>query len=149
MKTISDLDAKRRKYAQEYYADRVTPDMIDSLLFNQVFVFGSNVSGMHGGGAAATAVRLFGAQMGKGEGLQGQSYAIPTMERLENTGAAVHRFCQFAKEHPEKQFLVTKIGCGIAGYDVKEIAPFFEEAIDVQNVSLPRQFWEVLGIRMF
>ncbi|MDY3733995.1 MAG: hypothetical protein SOZ98_04180, partial [Sodaliphilus sp.] len=72
------------------------------------------------------------------------SYAIPTMEGEESTKRAVERFVQFAQEHPELKFLVTPIGCGIAGYTPKEIAPMFETAVTLKNVYLPKIFWEVL-----
>ena len=86
----------------------------------------------------------FGAVWGNGEGLQGQSYAIPTMEGYENIGPAVERFIGFAKEHTELTFLVTPIGCGIAGYRAEEIAPLFGGALDLENVFLPEGFLKVL-----
>ena len=121
--------------------NRVTPERIDSLAENEIFVFGSNAKGMHGGGAAYTALVKFGAIMGQGEGLQGQSYAIPTMGTLKETEQAVQRFIQFAKDHPEMRLLVTKIGCGIAGYTPADIAPMFTGAVDVDNIYLPKEFW--------
>lgn len=127
-----------------YTPSRVTPEYITELQPNEVFVFGSNVRGMHYGGAAAFAVGRFGAIMGQGEGLQGQSYAIPTMEGMENMRAAVDRFIDFAKEHPELTFLVTPIGCGIAGYTPAEIAPLFAAAKNLDNVHLPNSFWNCL-----
>lgn len=127
---------------------RITPKYISVLQPNEVFVFGSNARGRHYGGAAAFAVKRFGAIMGQGEGLQGQSYAIPTMEGLDNMRAAVARFIAFAKEHGELLFLVTPIGCGIAGYTPKEIAPLFLEAVALPNICLLKSFWENLqGIR--
>ncbi len=122
---------------------RITPDYISDLRPNEVFVFGSNVRGKHYGGAAAFAVKRFGAIMGQGEGLQGQSYAIPTMEGMENMRAAVDRFIAFAQEHPELIFLVTPIGCGIAGYTPEDIAPLFAAAKTLDNVHLPNSFWVV------
>ena len=124
------------------YSHRFTPDHIRDLEPDQIFVFGSNAAGMHGGGAALTAVKKFGAIMGQGEGLQGQSYAIPTMEGLDETRAAVQRFIQFADCHPEMTFLVTRIGCGIAGYTPRDIAPMFVDAICLNNIYLPEDFWE-------
>ncbi|MBQ9532670.1 MAG: hypothetical protein IJR71_01720 [Prevotella sp.] len=112
---------------------------------NEVFVFGSNAAGLHGGGAAAYAMRRFGAVWGQGEGFQGQSYAIPTMEGVERMKAAVGRFIQFADQHPDQRFLVTRIGCGIAGYRVRDVAPLFKDCIRLENVALPSDFWEVLG----
>ena len=126
---------------------RVTPEYISELRPNEVFVFGSNVRGMHYGGAAAFAVRRFGAVMGQGEGLQGRSYAIPTMEGMKNMRAAVDRFIAFAKEHTELIFLVTPIGCGIAGYTPAEIAPLFAAAKTLDNVHLPNSFWNCLSTK--
>lgn len=124
---------------------RVTPDNIKALEPNEIFVFGSNLGGMHGGGAAALAWRKFGAVMGQGEGLQGQSYAIPTMHGgVEAIAPYVDRFIDFAKAHPELTFLVTRIGCGIAGFKDSEIAPLFKNAVNVSNIILPQTFWDVL-----
>lgn len=124
---------------------RITPEYISVLQPNEVFVFGSNVRGMHYGGAAAFAVKRFGAIMGQGEGLQGRSYAIPTMEGMENMHAAVDRFIAFAQEHPELTFLVTPIGCGIAGYTPEDIAPLFAAAKTLDNVHLPDSFWKYIA----
>ena len=139
---------RKRQYAKEYYGQRVSNDRIDHLEENEIFVFGSNVSGYHGGGAAAYAVREFGAIWGQGEGLQGQSYAIPTMEGIAEMSEAIRRFTSFAAEHPELRFLVTRIGCGIAGYSVGQVAPLFKECIPLENVALPFDFWEALGLKM-
>lgn len=125
---------------------RITPEYISELRPNEVFVFGSNARGMHYGGAAAFAVGRFGAIMGQGEGLQGQSYAIPTMEGMENMQAAVDRFIAFAKEHTELIFLVTPIGCGIAGYTPEEVAPLFLKAATLPNLCLPDSFWKCMSI---
>jgi len=119
-----------------------SPERITSLEDGEIFVFGSNANGYHGGGAAAFAMDRFGAEWGNGEGLQGQSYAIPTMEGPVRMAAAVHRFCDFAAAHPELKFLVTEIGCGIAGYSVIQVAPMFQEALALPNVMLPKRFWE-------
>ena len=108
---------------------RTTPEFITSLEPNEIFVFGSNLRGMHGGGAAYVALRKFGAVMGQGVGLQGQSYAIPTMQGgVETIRPYVDEFIQFAREHSDLLFYVTRIGCGIAGFRDEEIAPLFEEA---------------------
>ena len=125
-------------------AYRITPERISSLLPGQVFVFGSNCFGHHAGGAARFALDHYGAVWGQGEGMQGQSYAIPTMEGIENIGPAVERFIAYAKEHTELTFLVTPVGCGIAGYRAEEIAPFFKGAEDIVNVYLPESFLKVL-----
>jgi uncharacterized protein (DUF1810 family) len=124
---------------------RITPDYITRLGTNEIFVFGSNEQGLHYGGAAKAALENFGAIMGQGNGLQGKSYAIPTMSGLGITGEYVKEFCEFAKAHPEKHFLVTPIGCGIAGFTEYEIAPLFEICRDVDNISLPASFWDVIG----
>lgn len=124
---------------------RFTPDFIRELAPGEVFVFGSNLRGMHGGGAAALAYRKFGAVWGKGTGLQGSSYAIPTMHGgVESVRPYVDEFVQFAACHPELHFYVTRIGCGIAGFRDAEIAPLFAAAVGLSNVSLPRSFVLVL-----
>ena len=124
--------------------ERITPEMIDSLKKGEIFVFGSNMYGNHAGGAARFAVQRFGAIWGQGEGLQGQSYAIPTMEGMSNMIPAINRFTAFAREHKELRFYVTAIACGIAGYTPDEIAPQFKDAARLENVCLPRSFWEVI-----
>lgn len=124
---------------------RITPDRITRLAPNEVFVFGSNEQGLHYGGAAKAAHETFGAIMGQGNGLQGKSYAIPSMSGIGVMGEYVKEFCEFAKAHPEKRFLVTEIGCGIAGYSVDEVAPLFECCRDVDNISLPASFWDFIG----
>ena len=127
---------------------KYTPEFITELAEDEVFVFGSNLAGMHGGGAAATAHRCFGAVWGKGVGLQGRSYAIPTMQGgVETIKPYVDGFIEFAKSHPELRFLVTKIGCGIAGFRDEQIAPLFAEAIDVKNIILPHDFVEIIKNR--
>ena len=124
---------------------KYTPEFITELAEDEVFVFGSNLAGMHGGGAAATAHRCFGAVWGKGVGLYGRSYAIPTMQGgVETIKPYVDKFIEFAKSHQEQRFLVTKIGCGIAGFRDEQIAPLFAEAIDVKNIILPRNFVEII-----
>lgn len=124
---------------------RITPQWIENLKENEIFVFGSNLAGMHGGGAARTARLHYGAVMGQGVGLQGQSYAIPTMQGgVETIRPYVDEFIAFAKQHPDKQFLVTPIGCGIAGFEPEDIAPLFEGAKTVENISLPESFWDVI-----
>lgn len=140
---------RKRQYAKEYYGPRVSNDRIDHLEENEIFVFGSNASGYHSGGAAAYAMRKFGAIWGQGEGLQGQSYAIPTMEGIAEMSEAIRRFTSFAAEHPELRFLVTRVGCGVAGYSVSQIAPLFKECIPLENVALPSDFWDVLGLKMY
>ena len=124
---------------------RISPRWINSLEKNEVFVFGSNLQGMHGGGAAHVAHEHFGAIWGQGTGLQGQSYAIPTMHGgVDVIAPYVKDFIAFAKEHPELKFLVTEIGCGIAGFKASEMAPLFKEALEVENIHLPERFIEEL-----
>ena len=116
-----------------------TPDFITHLKPNEVFVFGSNLAGHHGGGAARIALERFGAIYGQGVGLQGQSYAIPTMQGgVETIKPYVDEFISFAQNHPDLTFLVTRIGCGIAGFDDSEIAPLFADAHLVPNIVLPK-----------
>lgn len=124
--------------------DRITPSWINVLKENEVFVFGSNCQGMHMGGAARVAYNKFGAEWGNGEGLQGQSYALPTMEGLDNTKTSIENFTKYAKSHQELKFFVTPIGCGIAGYTPQELAPFFKDAAQLDNIFLPISFWKVL-----
>ena len=116
----------------------VTPDFITRLEPNEVFVFGSNLAGMHGGGAARIAFEQFGAEWGVGVGPTGQCYAIPTMQGgVETIRPYVDDFICYAKQHPERTFLVTRIGCGIAGFTDEQIAPLFSAARNLQNVALP------------
>ena len=102
----------------------------------QVFVFGSNLAGIHGAGAARVAVEKHGAEMGKGVGLQGNSYALPTKDHniqtlpFRDVAANIHVFLNFAKANRDYDFKVTRIGCGLAGYQDKEIAPLFIRAPD-------------------
>ena len=134
--------AKRQKdmYNREY-----TPERIAALQPNEIFVFGSNLAGAHAGGAAWLAHNRFGAVWGQGVGLQGQSYAIPTMQGgVETIAPYVDEFIEFAKSHRELKFFVTRIGCGIASFTPAEIAPLFEMAIDVDNIILPKDFVELL-----
>lgn len=112
---------------------------------NEIFVFGSNLAGAHAGGAARVAVNKFGAVWGQGVGMQGQCYAIPTMQGgVETIKPYVDEFITYAKQHPELKFLVTPIACGIAGFTPKEIAPLFSAAIDVENVILPKSFVDII-----
>ena len=123
----------------------IASDRIDTLERDEIFVFGSNLAGHHMGGAARAAHMKFGAEWGVGVGLTGQSYAIPTMQGgVETIKPYVNQFIEYAKEHYEKKFLVTRIGCGIAGFKDEEIAPLFKEAVAVSNIYLPREFYNVL-----
>ena len=127
-----------------------TPDYIDCLLPNQIFVFGSNSLGYHTGGASGTARKKFGAVWGQPEGLQGQSYAIPVdfgkgVRKDSEVKASIDRFLAFTKDHLELFFFVTRIGCGMGGYRDEEIAQFFKDALNLNNVCLPKSFVEALN----
>lgn len=127
-----------------------TPDYIDTLLSNQIFVFGSNSLGYHTGGASGTARKKFGAVWGQPEGLQGQSYAIPVdfgkgVRKDSEVKTAIDRFIDFAKAHNELFFFVTRVGCGIAGYHDEEMAQFLREALELNNVCLPKSFVDALS----
>lgn len=118
-----------------------TPERITELKPNEIFVFGSNLDGAHGGGAARIAYNRFGAIWGQGVGLQGQCYAIPTMQGgVETIKPYVDEFIEFARQHQEYKFLVTRIGCGIAGFKDEDIAPLFKDALEVENIILPHEF---------
>ena len=128
------------------YNREFTPDRITELKPKEIFVFGSNLAGAHGGGAAWLAYNRFGAIWGQGTGLQGQSYGIPTMQGgVETIRPYVDEFISFAKTRPDLKFYVTQIGCGIAGFRVGEIAPLFQAAVDVENIILPQAFVEVIS----
>ena len=123
-----------------------TPKSITELRPDEIFVFGSNLVGMHGGGAAYVAALYFGAVMGRGVGLQGRSYAIPTMQGgVETIEPYVDEFVEFAEAHPELFFYVTRIGCGIAGFRDEEIAPMFAKAAGLENVCLPESFAKAIN----
>jgi hypothetical protein len=124
---------------------RISPEYIEELNENEIFVFGSNLDGLHGGGAARIAYDKFGAIWGQGVGLQGQSYGIPTMHGgIDDIKPYVDEFINFAKSHTELKFLVTRIGCGIAGFTDKEMAPLFKDAIEIENIYLPKSFYDIL-----
>lgn len=132
-------------FSEKESQTRVTPNHIEDLKEGQIFVFGSNVEGHHDGGAAHMAVCRFGAIEGQCEGLQGQSYAIPTMNLpIAAIARHVEEFIWFADQHPEMTFLVTRIGCGAAGYTDEQIAPLFARAYSLPNVYLPASFWKIL-----
>lgn len=122
-----------------------TPENITKLGEDEIFVFGSNLEGLHLGGAARTALEKFGAKMGQGVGLQGQSYAIPTMQGgVETIKPYVDEFIDLAREWDQTTFYITRIGCGIAGFTDEEIAPLFADAMDLYNVRLPESFVKVI-----
>ncbi len=129
---------------------RITPEIISKLDQGYIFVFGSNLSGRHGKGAAKTALG-WGAKWGQAAGLQGRTYGIPTKDAsirrtltIEEIKPFVDEFIEFAKIRKDLIFLVTEIGCGLAGYKPKDISPLFEEAVDVENIYLPERFWHKL-----
>lgn len=123
-----------------------TPGSITKLFSHEIFVFGSNLAGMHGGGAASFAMHSFGAIWGKGTGMQGQSYAIPTMHGgVNEIRPYVDEFISFASNHTDFVFYVTRVGCGIAGFTDEQMAPLFAKAIELKNVVLPFSFVKVLS----
>ena len=134
------------KYKYTYKGQRITPKKISTLKNNEIFVFGSNIAGRHGLGAAKQATK-WGAIYGKGIGLQGKTYAIPTKDKniktlsIEEIKHYVDDFIDFAFKHTDYTFLVTQIGCGYAGYKPKDIAPLFSEAKFILNIHLPKEFW--------
>lgn len=136
---------------------RITPNNVTELKDDEIFVFGSNTQGLHGGGAARVAHEKFSARWGLGEGRSGRCYAIPTVNfhgdhsaknkrpvGLREIESSVHKFIRFTKRQSKSIFLVTEIGCGIAGYKVEQIAPMFANAITCSNIYLPERFWEIL-----
>lgn len=129
------------------FSDRpkFTPENIESLASDEVFVFGSNLAGNHAGGAARMAKLKFGAILGQGVGLQGKSYAIPTMQGgVETIVPYVDDFIKYAEQNQDAFFYVTRIGCGIAGFKDEEIALLFQKAVNLNNVCLPESFVRIL-----
>ena len=132
------------KNREEY--PRISSGRIDKLEHDEIFVFGSNLAGYHMGGAARVANMKFGAVRGVGVGLTGMCYAIPTMQGgIETIQPYVSEFIEFAKSRSDLKFLVTRIGCGIAGFKDEEIAPLFKEAIEVNNIYLPKEFYDIIA----
>jgi hypothetical protein len=133
------------------YPNPITPEKITDLNSDEIFVFGSNESGIHGAGAALQAVNNFGAVHGVGFGHKGQSYAIPTKDFYVNTLDLSYikvYVSLFIKEVEADtlgyQYLVTEVGCGLAGYNPEDIAPFFKNVMGNPNVSLPQSFQDIL-----
>jgi len=129
--------------ALKYYSKYLLED-ISFLLPHHIFVFGSNKQGIHGAGAALTATKLFGAKIGAGEGLTGNCYALPTMDVVNKNFQAISldeisknakKFYKFAEENKDKVFLLTKVGCGLGGYDESDIKLFFKK--DLPNLVKP------------
>lgn len=122
-------------------ASKITPNYVTKLSSCEIFVFGSNIEGHHHGGAARTAFEKFGAEWGIGDGITGKCYAIPTMHGgVKDIKPYVDKFLQYAKDHPMNRFLVTRVGCGIAGFKDEEIAPLFIEALRIPNITLPKKW---------
>jgi len=137
-------------FSEMMMENRTTPALITSLKDNEIFVFGSNTSGRHGKGAAKIAMK-WGAKYGQGSGLQGRTYGIPTKAAdvretlpLPIIGRHVNDFLLYAMARPNNIYLVTMIGCGLAGLKPKQIAPMFKGAIEIENIWLPELFWRVL-----
>ncbi len=130
---------------------RVTPFEIEELEANEVFVFGSNEAGIHGAGAARIAYEIFGARLGQGFGLIGRSFALPTkdwsvgMLELDVIEFYVNRFEECVRINQHLKFMITRIGCGLAGYDAEDIAPLFKNFIELENVYLPEDFIEIIN----
>ena len=118
---------------------RFCPERVEQLSKCEIFVFGSNLEGMHAGGAARVAYEKFGAEWGVGDGPTGKCYAIPTMHGgVEDIRPYVDEFIRYAAEHPELFFYITRVGCGIAGFKDREISPLFAEAKGLKNVCMPK-----------
>lgn len=139
------------KHTIKEVSHRITPDNIKTLLQGQVFVFGSNLIGKHGKGAAKQALS-WGAKWGQAAGLQGKTYGIPTKGKtmdkvlsIPEIKVYVDEFIEFAQQNTELTFLVTEVGCGLSKMKPKDIAPLFENTISVQNIHLPARFWHKLG----
>lgn len=129
-----------------------SPAHVTELGPNEIFVFGSNISGRHGKGAAKMAMK-WGAKYGQGEGLQGRTYGIPTVNAsitnklpIPKIEGYVDEFIMFAMGRHDLTFLVTEIGCGLAGHSHKDIAPLFGPCRFMSNIRLPKKFMRVLNI---
>lgn len=130
---------------------KITSNNITELSKDQIFVFGSNLSGFHGAGAAKLAYNKFGALYGIGVGFQGRSYAIPTKDfyirrtlTIDEIKPYVNDFIYFVKNNPDLEFLVTEVGCGLAGHSHDDIAPLFKECLEIKNMYLPLKFIEII-----
>jgi hypothetical protein len=131
---------------------RVDALMGDADFGRSIFVFGSNCMGVHGAGAARTAWHKYGAVTGQGEGLQGNSYAIPTRTfingkivtlHIDDINLSVKRFLDFALANPYLDFILTRVGCGYAGHTDDEIAPLFALGQNMSNIYLPLAWREI------
>jgi hypothetical protein len=124
---------------------KYTPGHVSYLASNEIFVYGANEAGIHGAGAAKTAMK-WGAKYGE-FGFNGQTYGIPTKDAniqtlsLERIKKYVDEFLIFATEHPDLVFLVTPIGTGLAGLRTEDVAPLFKRALEIKNIVLPEGFY--------
>lgn len=137
---------------------KYTPENIVSLDENEIFVFGSNEAGIHGAGAARIAFLKFGAKMGLGNGLSGSSYAIPTKDSnietlpLERVKIYLDEFITFVLNNQHLTFYLTKIGCGLAGWDIEDVKRIFWKVIEdynpdtecsvPANLIIPKEFYD-------
>ena len=120
---------------------RVTPDRLEQISGTDILVFGSNQQGIHAGRIAREALERFGAQMHQGAGIQGQSYAIPVMQGdVDTIQPYVDEFLDYASRHPHQHFMVTEVGCTLAGFEPEDIAPLFSPAREESNIWLPISF---------
>jgi hypothetical protein len=130
---------------------KITPYEVEYLEPNEIFVFGSNEAGIHGAGAARLAYERFGARLGQGFGLIGQSFALPTKDwsvgtlELDVIEFYINRFEECVRINQHFKFMITRIGCGLAGYDAEDIAPLFKNFIELENVYLPEDFIEIIN----
>ncbi len=130
---------------------RVTDEKTSKLAENEVFVFGSNLAGIHGAGAARFAMDNFGAEYGVGEGFTGQCWALPTKNKdiqvrdLLSIDKSIYKLREAVVANPDKFFIITAIGCGLAGLKAEDIAPTFEDFLEFENISLPQSFIDVLN----
>lgn len=142
---MTEIDKNTPKDNTTGYNRKFSLERITALADSEIFVFGSNLKGQHYGGAARIAVEHFGAEWGVGVGLVGQTYAIPTMHGgVDEIKPYVDEFVECAAKHPDLVFLVTPIGCGIAGFKPEQMAPLFAQTLTMENVILPRSFVDVL-----
>ena len=124
---------------------KCTPENLTHLEQDEIYVFGSNVDGIHDKGDALIAYKYFGAVMGQNSGLHGQSYAIPTMNGdIEKMKPYIQDFFELAGEWDQTMFYVTRIGCDIPGITDSDMAPLFAEALTLYNVLLPESFLQAL-----
>lgn len=151
------FDTPTPKYINEYVDEmfrilgtKESPELICTLAPEEIFVFGSNLAGIHGAGAAKLAKNKWGAEEGVGEGITGQCYALPTKDfriqtlSLKRIQHSVNQFIRKVELMPENTFLVTEVGCGLAGYHPEEMAPLFYKCVGIPNIRLPRRFINAL-----